>query len=92
MPDIPHGVPAKSAILWGEEERTQRLSPTEGRARLSGFRDDDGMEACDSSRGKYPEGRLVHITFRILLDLVGLVGSLSSVISFVLYLHDRKKK
>ena len=33
VPDIPHGVPAKLEILWGEEERTQRLSPTGGRAR-----------------------------------------------------------
>ncbi len=34
---------------------------------------------------------LIHITLNV-LEILGAVGALASIISLVLYLHDRKKK
>lgn len=41
-------------------------------------------------RGKFRE-RMVHITL-IVLEILGAIGAAASIVSLVLYLHDRKKK
>lgn len=43
-----------------------------------------------SLRGKFRE-RMVHITL-IVLEILGAIGAAASIVSLVLYLHDRKKK
>ena len=52
-----------------------------------------GKEACVyAPRGKVFSGEVIHITFDGAVAVIGVVGSLASVLSLVLYFRDRYKK
>lgn len=46
-----NGAPAQSRIAWGEDERNQRLSPTNGRGRQSDFSEDGAAYLDNVIRG-----------------------------------------
>ncbi len=52
-----------------------------------------GKEACVyAPRGKAFSGEVIHITFDDAVAVIGVVGSLASVLSLLLYFRDRYKK
>ena len=52
-----------------------------------------GKEACVyAPRGKAFSGEVIHIPFNDAVAVIGVVGSLASVLSLLLYFRDRYKK
>ena len=50
------------------------------------------MEGCTQLRGKFFPEEVIHITsLSILFDVIGMCGSIASIVSLALQIHDCRK-